>query len=254
MISYNVKLLSVLSCLCFLNTAFAGDDAAKDQTNPGYKLPITSSWDLTSNYIFRGLTQTNNTGAVQGGITYTLPGTGIYGNVWGSNVKFPEDDLGHTAATLEFDTSIGFSSTIGDNFSYGLALTRYNYTQSAYFDYNELIANIQFHFITALVGYSNDVYATGEPGTYYNLGINYNVPEKYIFGISGVNILGGIGYYDLNNQTSLYTSYKDYKIQLAKTFDAYQVAVAWTDTDGKFFGPANWGNSKFVFTITANLS
>lgn len=251
MLKQEVRLTTILFFAFFINILHA-EKQPKPATE--FKLPITSTWSLTSNYIFRGITQTNNGGAIQGGITYSEPSTGIYGSVWGSNVKFPEDELNRSSAELEFDTTLGIANKIRENFSYNLYLTRYNYTQAASYDYNEFIADLQFYFLTGELAYSRDVYATGEPGTYFYIGINYDIPEKYAFGLRNVNLTGHVGRYDLPSNTTLYTSYTDYLIQLAKTFGNYQLSLAWTDTNGKFFGPAQWGDSKAVFRITANLS
>ena len=45
---------------------------------------------LTSDYDFRGITQTNNDPAFQLGVTYTGDG-GFYMGLWGSNVDFSPD-------------------------------------------------------------------------------------------------------------------------------------------------------------------
>lgn len=253
MIKQSLSLSALLFYVFFPDILHAAEKVKTNKVT-AFKLPITSSWALTSNYIFRGITQTNNTGAVQGGITWNFLSSGIYASLWGSNVKFPEDEVSRTSATLEFDTAVGITNTIKENFTYNLSLVRYNYPQSAYYDYNEIIANFQYYFITALLGYSNDVYATGENGTYYNFGINYNIPEKYALGLTGVNFVAAAGHYILPADTTLYTSYSDYTIQIAKIIGNYQLSVAWTDTNGKFYGPASWGDNKVVFTINANFS
>src|SRR5688500_10708134 len=66
---------------------------------------LTGNFDMTSNYMFRGISNSNNLPAVQGGWTYTFGGTGLYFNLWGSNVNFvdPQGNL----ATVEFDTIMG---------------------------------------------------------------------------------------------------------------------------------------------------
>ena len=47
---------------------------------------------VTNNYIWRGLTQTENNSAVQGGIDYASDG-GFYAGTWVSNVNYGPSDV-----------------------------------------------------------------------------------------------------------------------------------------------------------------
>ncbi len=60
---------------------------------------------LTSDYRYRGITQTFNDPAVQGGFLLSHE-TGVYAGVWGSNV-----DFGGTAH-LELDPYIGYATEL----------------------------------------------------------------------------------------------------------------------------------------------
>jgi uncharacterized protein (TIGR02001 family) len=65
---------------------------------------------LTSNYVWRGLTQSDGDAAIQGGFDYT---NGIfYAGTWGSSVNFgalgPED-----LATMELDVYAGLTPSVG---------------------------------------------------------------------------------------------------------------------------------------------
>src|SRR3990167_8611269 len=79
---------------------------------------ISGTMGFYTNYLFRGISQTTNLPAVQGGINYTFP-IGIYLSLWGSNVKFTD-----TTASVEMDTGVGYSNQIGDHFSYNLSYLR----------------------------------------------------------------------------------------------------------------------------------
>ncbi len=212
--------------------------------------PLEADLELTSNYMFRGITQNNNNPAIQGGLTYTVPKVGIYGYVWGSPANFK--DANDVTATTEVDFAIGVANTI-KKFRYDLSFVEYNYPHSIGLTYNEFIASTQWYFITALLGYSGDVYASGEPGTYYNLGVKYDIPPQYIFNLNKMNISGGAGHYSMPQSAGL-LSYDDYGVQLAKTIKNYQFALAWTDTNGKSGEEPNQKNSKLIFTISALFS
>src|SRR5262249_51186548 len=98
-------LVGLLSLALGSVDVFAADDAASsatvgtvsvDQSKIETSEKGSSSWGslagnlaLTSDYIFRGQSQTGHNPAAQGEIDYTHP-SGIYLGVWGSNVKFQD--------------------------------------------------------------------------------------------------------------------------------------------------------------------
>src|SRR3990167_4439710 len=137
-------ILSVGICLNPFSSIYAAPKAdLKQEVLPQKNVEPPKTWldnlsgtfDFTTNYVFRGISQTENLPAVQGGLTYGFP-WGLYANVWGSNVKF-SDPLGN-AATVEFDTIAGIHNEIGSYFSYDINLARYNYPRARGSNYNEL--------------------------------------------------------------------------------------------------------------------
>ena len=73
---------------------------------------ISANVSLTSNYVWRGVTQTGDEVAVQGGFDYAND-SGFYAGVWGSNVSFNwETDL--EAGGNELDIYAGFSNDMFD--------------------------------------------------------------------------------------------------------------------------------------------
>ena len=70
----------------------------------------TGSVALTSDYVFRGVSQTDGKPALQGGIEFASEG-GFYAGAWGSNVSWLSD-LSTTAApissSLELDVYGGY--------------------------------------------------------------------------------------------------------------------------------------------------
>lgn len=210
---------------------------------------LTGTFDITSNYVFRGISNSNNLPAVQGGLTYTFQSTGIYFNIWGSNVYF-SDTQGNTA-TLELDGIAGITNTIGEHFTYDINIDRYNYPKAAS-SYWEGIANAKWYFVTAQLAYSTNVYDSHGNGTYYNLGFNYDVPSDYAFGADNVNVKGGIGHYSLPRNKGL-LSYNDYNLQISKGIGNYNLAVGWTDTNGRSADAAPVRGSKLIGTVTANF-
>jgi uncharacterized protein (TIGR02001 family) len=77
---------------------------------------------LTSDYVWRGTTQTQGDPAVQAG--FKLAGdSGFYGSVWGSNVEFAPD----THASSELDFTVGWGGNLSENLALDVNLLRYQY-------------------------------------------------------------------------------------------------------------------------------
>lgn len=192
--------------------------------------PFTGTFDIATNYVFRGLSNSNNSPAFQGGYSFSFLQTGIYVSLWGSNVDFPGTE--DTMATVEVDPTIGITNTIGEDFSYNLSYNRYVYPKALGSDYNEAIAFLSYKFITGTLGYSPNVFDSGATGVYYNLGFNVTVPPA-IFYFEDVSLTGGVGYYQLPEAAGL--SYQDYNVALSKAYKAFTFALQWTDTNHHYY-------------------
>lgn len=187
---------------------------------------LSGNLAFTSNYVWRGISQTNNGPAIQGGLTYTL-NNGLYANLWGSNVKFG-------TATLEVDPSIGYGQTLANGIGYDVGLTRYTYPKSGQtnYDYNEAHITGSYSIFNGTIAYSNNASNSGGNGTYYTAGVAYNLPATYIFNLENVNIGGSIGHYTLAPVAG--KSYNDYRVSISKKLtQKVKLELAWTSTNGK---------------------
>ncbi len=68
---------------------------------------LTANADITSNYVFRGITQSANRPAVQGGLDYTLGDSGFAVGTWVSSIDFGD----HTP--LEWDLYANYNFNLG---------------------------------------------------------------------------------------------------------------------------------------------
>lgn len=201
----------------------------------------------TSNYVWRGISLTNNNPALQADLYYIF-NNGIYLGGWLSNVTL--DPTNSSTPTLETALTIGYSGSFTDNLDYAIGIARYIYPGQPDSDYNEGFVALNYRILSAAVYYSNDVFASGGNGTYFDLGFNYSIPSKYIFNISGFGIFGNIGYYKLDPVAG--NSYANYNIGIVKKFGRVSIALTWTDTDGKAeLDPLDKGN--LVATISLEI-
>ena len=136
---------------------------------------------LTSNYVWRGITQSDGEFAVQGGVDYTH---GIfYAGVWASSV----DDFGVDASS-ELDAYFGITPSLGP-VEFDLGVIGYFYPgASDEIDFTEIKLGASYSPIEALsiaaAGYFSDDFGnTGNESVYLELGLGYTFNEP--FSVSG---------------------------------------------------------------------
>ena len=209
--------LSLVAALA-VSTAFAGGDIAP--VEPVVEAPvveesaleISANLAITSNYVWRGMTQTANSPAVQGGID--LGYKGFYLGTWGSNVEF-----GDTANNLEADFYGGYAGEIG-GFGYDIGYIYYAYP-------NESDA---FNFDEAYVGLSYDFGVVGVNGKYsFALDSNADTDDYWEVGASAglpmdITLAAAYGDWDADIGSN-------WIVSLAKTFGKFEVSVAYAEFD-----------------------
>ena len=93
---------------------------------------------VSNNYIWRGLTQTQNEAAVSGGLDFAAE-NGLYVGTWVSNAKYAAND----SFSYELDLYFGFAGAIKD-LEYDLGYQYYNYDNSARFDFGEIYGSVSY--------------------------------------------------------------------------------------------------------------
>ena len=121
-------LASAVSAVFSLPFAAFSQSAVAADAAPPYT--FTGNFGIFSQYIFRGLTQTNGNPAVQGGFDFTHP-SGFYAGTWLSNISWLTDSptvSGYTSAPLEWDFYGGYRGSFGaSDFGYDVGLLQYYY-------------------------------------------------------------------------------------------------------------------------------
>src|SRR5688500_18928158 len=83
---------------------------------------VTGNATLTSDYIWRGSTQTQGDAAVQAGVKVAGE-SGFYGSIWGSNVEFAPET--HTSS--EYDFTLGWGHSLNDDWALDVNVLHYRY-------------------------------------------------------------------------------------------------------------------------------
>ncbi|MGF1548456.1 MAG: TorF family putative porin [Thiotrichales bacterium] len=136
---------------------------------------------VASNYVWRGLTQTDDAAAVSGGLDYTHA-SGFYAGTWTSNVDF--GDKGY-----EFDVYAGYAGEAA-GFSYDVGYIYYAYPSLDDSNFSELYLTGGYGPISAAINYQVDADFTEENYLYFELAGEFELTPDY-----GLKVFAGV--YDL---------------------------------------------------------
>ena len=162
---------------------------------PAAQAELSANIGATSNYVWRGVTQTSDGAAISGGIDYSHQ-SGLYVGTWASNI-----DWGVGTSGYEWDVYGGFAGEFGD-FGYDVGVIAYIYPTEAYDDSNftELYASGSYKFLTVGINYTVDgdqpSDAAFSDGDYYlYASASFDLQD-------GWGIGGTVGYYDFDTPDS----------------------------------------------------
>jgi uncharacterized protein (TIGR02001 family) len=186
---------------------------------------LTVTPAVTSDYDFRGVTQTENKAAFQLGATYGFD-SGAYAGAWLSNVKFGKPP----GTSMELDLTGGY--TFGDakeGVAWDLGGVYYTYsggTSPSDLNYLELYAGATHDWFNAKVFYSPDYggkATTGNTSAWYvSTTGTFPLPADFSFVAHAGYSVGT--YWDKYGK-----SYLDYSVGVAKTFGSITLNVSYVD-------------------------
>lgn len=152
---------------------------------------LTSNVAVGSNYIWRGVTQSNDTSAVSGGIDYAV--SGFYAGAWWSSLE---------KAQYEQDLYLGYGGDAGP-VSYDVGYIAYQYpVDPATLDFSEAYVNLGYG--PATLGYAQTVGVESgsvPKDSYTSLGLEFEVKKDLMLGLT-------YGSYDFEAANSDYTHYQ----------------------------------------------
>ena len=186
---------------------------------------ITANLGVTSNYIWRGVTQSDNSAAVSGGIDYSHE-NGFYAGTWISNIDWgmPEDDLGTGA---EVDFYAGFSGSAGE-LGYDIGYIYYYYPNFTDADFGEIYGSLSYKWFEAGIAYTtNTTWDGGDGSLYYYASGSWDLPQDWSIGAT-------IGHYDFDGGNE--ADYTHGQIDLGKSLgDFGDLTFTVSKVSGKSF-------------------
>jgi uncharacterized protein (TIGR02001 family) len=150
---------------------------------------VSGSVTATTDYVFRGITQSQGDPALQGGVRIESE-RGPYAALWASTVRFSSD----AGASTEVDGVLGWRRDLNETWVADVNVTRFKYPNaSTSLSYTELIAVLTRRGRDEfMLGYSTDVFASGKTGIYVQAGTKVPLGNRGRFELSA-------GYYALND-------------------------------------------------------
>ncbi|WP_300543592.1 TorF family putative porin [Maricaulis sp.] len=190
---------------------------------------------LTTNYVFRGISQTGDGPAVSGGFDVTSE-EGLYAGIWGSSVDFSDD------TTMELDIYGGYSWEAG-GFGFDVGAIYYAYPDSpdgqnfveVYGDLSRSFGPVAWDIDVA---YSPEFYGEIGPGWYVSTGAALELG-------AGVSIDARVGASRFDDLSS--ADYEDYQVGLSGTMFEN---VGW---DIRYYNASDGGDDGIFATVSQSF-
>lgn len=215
-----MKLSSLAKALLASSMLFTAAHATADEP-----ITVTGSAAFTTDYLFRGISQTGNNAAVQAGMTAAHE-SGAYFSVWGSSVT------GFTEGGLELDALLGFSGKAGE-VGYDVGVMHYGYPSSDSVNgYDEIYASVSTMGFKVGFNYSPDYFAQTDKYMYLYAGYSTEVAGVTLSGNLGMNKFDSAAAFSsfLVSPTSD-DSYMDYKLAASKAIGGVTIEGAYIGSD-----------------------
>jgi uncharacterized protein (TIGR02001 family) len=236
---------SVFSALALASLVPAAALAQTPAPAPTPDWTGTGNVGLFSQYVFRGITQTNQKPAIQGGFDLAHK-DGFYVGTWASNISWLSDAYPASApspapsASLEWDFYGGYKGSLPADFTYDLGVLYYWYPgkyPSNYVSPNttEIYAALSWKFLTFKYSWSANDKTFGLPDSrgsqYLDLTASYDVIDKVSDVIGKVTIFGHVGKQYFHNNS--FFDYSDWKVGASTEVFGMTVGIYGTGTNAE---------------------
>lgn len=237
---------------CALATLFAGSFAHADDVKPDNETTFNAA--VTTDYRYRGISQTRLQPALQGGADYTNNPTGLYAGTWLSTIKWTRDAGG--GGNVEWDLYAGRRGQVTPDISYDAGVLTYVYPANGLSgvpgfvsaNTTELYGQLGYgpgyikysHAVTNLFGFVDSKHSG-----YLDIGANIDVATGTVLNLHA-------GHQQVQHLAA--ASYTDWKVGLTHDFGVVSGALAVIGTDASKTAYASPANGKFLGKTALVLS
>ena len=195
------------------------------QSAPAAASAFTTSGNVafTSDYVFRGISQTGGHTALSGGFDVAHT-SGLSAGVWASNISWAP------STSLEVDLYANYGFSLSKDFSATVGYLAYVYEGNSSINTGEINASVSAYGFTAKLSHAvTDYFGIAGSGTqYYELNYAYEVAA-----IKGLSLALHYGVTDGKNAAS---NDKDYAIGLSYPVAGFTGTVSYSNGSGTFAG------------------
>ena len=212
---------------------------------------------ITTDYLYRGISQTHEGPALQGGFDYTYKPLGAYVGVWASSIEF--DTPGNSDdSSMEIDYYGGFSGEWASGVGWDIGGMYYYYPDqnedrgAGDYNFGEIYGSLSYTFpgtlkpsIESGLAYSPDFFGEDGDGLYTYGKFGLTLP--YDFGAHAL-----IGYQDVDGGKTSGPAgfdYVHYSIGVSKEFGILGFDLSYNDGDDDCGGDVC---EAFVFTVSSS--
>ncbi|UNK42476.1 TorF family putative porin [Luteimonas sp. S4-F44] len=209
---------------------------------------VSGTITLTSDYLFRGITQTDEKPALQGGVEWAHD-SGFYAGTWGSSISWLADSDPAVSSQLELDGYLGIRGDFGDSgLGWDVGAVHYWYPgrYPAGFDKadtTELYAGLSWGILSAKYSYAvSDLFGIpdSDGSSNLDLGLGWEFAP-------GWSLNGAVGKQWVAGRAGTAT-YAFWSAGVGKAFDnGFELALTWHDND--LVGP----DDTLTFAITKSF-
>jgi len=228
----------------------------EDGNTAGIPGTFSGTVALTTNYVFRGLSQSDNNPAIQGSFDYALPlseQVSVYAGVFGSSVDFNDGD----EASIEVDLYTGVAYQPTEKLSTSFTAFYYLYpgaSSSLNYDYFEFFADANYDLDKVVLGataaYSPDNFASSGDAFYVEGRADVPLPQD-------LTLSAALGYQTISDNAAFGTpDHLNWSVGLGYSLAGFDLSLKYTDTDlsrGECFGGTDLCDAGAVFTVSRSF-
>ena len=233
------KIITIFSGALFVVSLILPDIAQAD---------ISANVAMTTDYRFRGISQTAESFALQGGFDYENE-SGFHAGLWSSSVDFQIQSVDD--ASTELDLYAGWGGEFDDSgIAWDVGFLHYNYPasdSSLNYNFTEVNGTLSYQWLTIFYAHTSDYFGGSGAADYINVAAAFDLTDAWSVGAS-------FGHQTVEDNSTWGTpNWNDYKLFVAKNYQGFDFELALIDTDlskTECFGGSSWCDSTVTFAVS----
>ncbi len=228
--------VTLLGGLLLVGVAPAAEEATAE--TPISPHTFSANVGLFSEYVFRGITNSNEGPAIQGGFDYAHA-SGFYAGGWASNIEFGGGPASDTAS-IEIDVYAGYAAKLANGIGWDVGMIYYAYpdqNEDVGADYNYYESYGKLNYSWAGIPFTPSL----EVGLYYSPDyFGEDGDAVYTYGTVGASLP-----YDFNPYVTVgYQNVDGDKTSGPAGYDYVHYAIGMSKTLGQFTADLSWQDAR----------